>query len=58
MSQNELVCVGKFTIALFGYFIGTGLFGALLSADSGPETIPPVAWIVGGIAFAVLATCV
>ena len=58
MSQNELVCVGKFTIALFGYFIGTGLVGALLSGDSGPETIPPVAWVVGGIAFALMATCV
>ena len=58
MSQNELACVGKFTIALLGYFIGTGLIGALLSGDSGPETIPPVAWVVGGIAFALLATCV
>lgn len=58
MSQNELVNIGKFTIALFGYFIGTGLIGALLSGDSGPETIPPVAWAVGGIAFALLATCV
>lgn len=58
MSQNELVCIGKFTITLFGYFILTGLVGALLSGDSGPETIPPVAWVVGGIAFALLATCV
>jgi hypothetical protein len=58
MSQSELVCTGKFTIALLGYFIGTGLVGALLSGDSGPETISPVAWVVGGIVFAVLATCV
>ena len=58
MSQNELVNIGKFTIALLGYFIGTGLVGALLSGDSGPETIPPVAWVVGGIVFALLATCV
>lgn len=60
MSQNELACIGKFTIALLGYFIGTVLVGALLilSVDSDPETIPPVAWVVGGIAFALLATCV
>ena len=58
MSQNELVCVGKFTIALLGYFMGTGLIGAIFSEPSGPETIPPVAWVVGGIAFALLATCV
>lgn len=58
MNQNELACVGKFAIALFGYFIGTRLVGALISGDSGPETIPPVAWVVGGIAFALLVTCV
>lgn len=58
MSQNELACVGKFTIALLGYFMGTGLIGALLSGDSGPENIPPVALVVGGIVFAILATCV
>ena len=58
MSQNELACVGKFAIALIGYFIGTVLVGALLSGDSDPETIPPVAWVVGGIAFALLAMCV
>lgn len=58
MSQNELACVGKFTTALLGYFMGTGLIGAILSGDSSPETIPPVAWVVGGIAFALLATYV
>ena len=58
MSQNELACVGKFNIALLGYFMGTGLIGAILSGDSGPETIPQAAWVVGGIAFALLATCV
>ena len=58
MSQNELACVGKFTIALLGYFMGTGLVGALLSGDSDPETFPAVAWVVGGIVFAIFATCV
>ena len=55
MSQTELACVGKFAIALLGYFLGTGLIGALLSGDSSPENIPAVAWAVGGIAFALLA---
>ena len=54
MSQTELACVGKFVIALLGYFLGTGLIGALLSADSGPENIPAGAWVAGGIAFAIL----
>lgn len=58
MSQNELACVGKFVIALLGYFLGTGLVGALLCAGNGPEYIPAGAWVVGGIAFALLATCV
>ena len=58
MSQNELACIGKFAIALLGYFIGTGFVGALYSAEIGPENIPTVAWVVGGIAFALLATCI
>ena len=45
MSQNELACVGKVVIAAFGYFISTGLIGAAM------------AWIVGGIAFTLLAMC-
>ena len=57
MSQNELVCVGKFVIALLGYFLWTGLIGVLLSwGDS--DYIPAGAWVVGGIAFALLATCI
>ena len=56
MGQTELACVGKFVIALLGYFLGTGLFGAILSADSSPENIPAGAWVVGGIVFALLAT--
>ena len=58
MSQNELACVGKFIIALLGYFIGTGLIGALLNADGDPETMLAIVWAVGGVAFALLATCI
>lgn len=58
MSQNELANIGKFTIALIGYFIGTGLIGAILSTGNGSDDIPVMAWVVGGIAFAVLAMCV
>ena len=54
MSQTELACVGKFVIALLGYFLVTGLIGALLTGDSDPENIPAGAWAVGGIAFALL----
>ena len=39
MSQNELACIDKIIIVLLGYFIGTGLIGALLSADGDPEII-------------------
>ena len=57
MSQNELACVGKFVIALLGYFLGTGLIGVLLSGGDS-DYIPAGAWVVGSIAFALLATCV
>lgn len=62
MSQNELACVGKAVIAAFGYFISTGLIGAFLSMLIDPESIPEnfsaMAWIIGGIAFVLLAMCV
>ena len=62
MSQNELACVGKAVIAIFGYFISTGLIGAFLSMLIDPESIPEnfsaMAWIIGGIAFVLLAMCV
>lgn len=58
MSQNELACIGKFIIALLGFFIGTGLIGALLSADDDPETFLVIVWAVGGVVFALLATCI
>lgn len=58
MSQNELANIGKFTIALFGYFIGIGLISAILSADGDPETILAIVWGVGGVVFALLATCI
>lgn len=58
MSQNELACIGKFIIALLGYFIGTGLISVLLSADGDLEIILAIVWAVGGVVFALLATCI
>jgi len=54
MSQVELANVGKFVLALFGYFIGTGVFGIIIADDNSPEAITTVSWFLGGIAFAVL----
>lgn len=58
MSQNELACIGKFIIALLGYFIGTGLISVLLSADGDLEIILAIVWAVDGVVFALLATCI
>ncbi len=53
MSQAELANVGKFVLALFGYFIGTGVFGTIITG--GDSDVVPIAWLIGGLAFAVLA---
>lgn len=53
MSQAELANVGKFILALFGYFIGTGvLSGIITEGDS--DAIPIAGWIMGGLMFALL----
>ena len=53
MSQAELANVGKFVLALFAYFIGTGVFGIIIAGiDS--DDVPTVGWIIGGLAFATL----
>ena len=53
MSQAELANVGKFILALFGYFIGTGVLGIIIAGiDS--DDISVVGWIMGGLAFATL----
>jgi len=53
MSQVELANVGKFVLALFGYFIGTGVLGIIITGvDS--DYIPIVGWVIGGIMFAIL----
>lgn len=56
MSQAELANVGKFVLALFGYFIGTGVFGIII-AGSDSDAVP-VAWAIGGLAFAILTLLV
>mgnify|MGYP007012611539 CR=1 FL=1 len=58
MSQNELACIGKIIIVLLGYYIGTGLIGVLFSADGDSEIILAIVWGVGGVVFALLATCI
>lgn len=53
MSQAELANVGKFVLALFGYFIGTGVLGIIIAGvDS--DDIPTVGWVIGGLVFATL----
>lgn len=54
MSQGELANVGKFVLALFGYFIGTGVMGFIISWGD-EDTFPIGAWVIGGFAFGVLA---
>ena len=52
MSQAELANVGKFILALFGYFIGTGVLGIIIAGiDS--DVIPVVGWVIGGLMFAI-----
>ena len=53
MSQAELANVGKFILALFGYFIGTGVLGITISGEDS-DAFPVVGWVIGGIMFAVL----
>jgi len=55
MSQADLAYVGKFFLAFCGYFIGTGLIGMVITGDSGSENLATISWLLGGIAFAVLA---
>lgn len=53
MSQAELANVGKFVLALFGYFIGTGVLGIIIAGyDS--DAIGLAGWIIGGLVFATL----
>lgn len=54
MSQVELANVGKFVLALFGYFIGTGVTAFIIS-DRYADDFSLGAWIIGGFAFGVLA---
>lgn len=53
MSQAELANVGKFVLALFGYFIGTGVLGIIIAGNDS-DAIDLVGWVMGGLAFATL----
>lgn len=53
MSQAELANVGKFILALFGYFIGTGVLGIIIAGNDS-DAIPVVGWVIGGLMFATL----
>ena len=57
MSQAELANVGKFILALFGYFIGTGVLSITISGDDS-DAIPVVGWAIGGLMFAILVLLV
>lgn len=53
MSQAELADIGKFVLALFVYFFGTGMLGIIIAGyDS--DAIPTVGWVIGGLMFATL----
>lgn len=53
MSQAELANIGKFVLACFGYFIGTGVLGMIIT-ECDSDTVPIVGWVIGGLAFATL----
>ena len=53
MSQAELANVGKFILALFGYFIVTGVLGIIIVGDDSND-FPVVGWVIGGLMFATL----
>lgn len=53
MSQAELANVGKFVLALFGYFIGTGVLGIIIAGNDS-DAISTVGWFIGGLVFAIL----
>ncbi len=53
MSQAELANVGKFVLALFGYFIGTGVFGIIIAGND-MDAVELIGWVIGGLAFATL----
>ena len=57
MSQAELANVGKFILALFGYFIGTGVLGIIIAGEDS-DAIPVTGWIIGGFMFAILVSSV
>lgn len=55
MDEKTLAQVGLFTIAVFGYVLGTGIIGVIVGIDSNgnDRLFPYVAWITGAIAYGV-----
>ena len=55
MDEKTLTQVGLFTIAVFGYVLGTGIIGVIVGIDSNgnDRLFPYVAWITGAIAYGV-----
>lgn len=53
MSQVYLANVCKFFLGFCGYFIGTGLFGMIITGGDSDDILT-AAWAIGGFAFAVL----
>lgn len=55
MDDKTLKYVGLFTIAVFGYVLGTGLIGVIVGIDSNGDDrlFPFVAWITGAIVYGV-----
>lgn len=46
MTTDDFAHVGVFVIAMIGFTLGTGFFGAIISFDD-PDKIPIAAWVVG-----------
>ena len=52
MSDSEFMMVGIFFLSMFGYALITGLLGVLMTLGE-EESLPGVAWIVGGLLYAI-----
>ena len=52
MTTNDFAQVGLFVIAMIGFALGTGFFGAIISFDY-PDKIPLAAWLVGMFVYGV-----
>ena len=46
MSVNDFANVGVFVIAMIGFALGTGLFGALMTLED-LDNMPLASWLIG-----------